>query len=230
MSRIGRRIVTPLKPEHRSGIICFKDPCPSRTVAKLDRAGISVSGRYGAVRVSPHCYNTNEEIEKFLEVMEKFGYTIEKQIAERQPMAISWFDIELVVLVYVIVFLIIGISEYCRRRLNLGPLTTRHAIHLFAGMALFFLPFFSEWYYPFLIPLGIGAVTVTAFMFKKRSFITTSMVDEKKYSRAHAFGPVYYIVSIGVLVALAWNFRHIVIASIMIMAWETVEQQLLLLY
>jgi len=134
-------------------------------------------------------------------------------------MAISWFDIELVVLVYVIVFLIIGISEYCRRRLNLGPLTTRHAIHLFAGMTLFFLPFFSEWYYPFLIPLGIGALTATAFIFKKGSFMTTSMVDEKKYTRAHAFGPVYYIVSIGVLVALAWNFRHIAIASIMIMAW-----------
>jgi len=133
--------------------------------------------------------------------------------------AISWLDIELVVLVYIIVFLIIAISEYCRRRLNLGPLTTRHAIHLFAGMALFFLPFFSDWYYPFLIPLGIGAVTVTAFIFKKRSFITTSMVDENKYSRAHAFGPIYYIISIGVLVALAWNFRHIVIASIMIMAW-----------
>jgi len=134
-------------------------------------------------------------------------------------MAISWFDIELVVLVYVIVFLIIGISEYCRRRFNLGPLTTRHAIHLFAGTALFFLPFFSEWYYPFLIPLGIGALTATAFIFKKGSFITRSMVDEKKYTRAHAFGPVYYIVSIGALVALAWNLRHIVIASIMIMAW-----------
>jgi len=73
LSRIGRRIVTPLEPEHRSGIICFKDPHPSRTVAKLDRAGISVSGRYGAVRVSPHCYNTNEEIEKFLEVMEELS-------------------------------------------------------------------------------------------------------------------------------------------------------------
>jgi len=45
------------------------------------------------------------------------------------------------------------------------------------------------------------------------------MVDEKKYSRAHAFGPAYYIISIGVLVALAWDFRHIAMASIMIMAW-----------
>jgi len=134
-------------------------------------------------------------------------------------MAVSWFDIGLVVLVYIIVFLIIAISEYCRRRLNLGPLTTRHVIHLLAGMTLFFLPFFSDWYYPFLIPVGIGVVTATAFMFKKQSFITASMVDEKKHSRAHAFGPVYYIISIGVLVALAWSFRHIVMASIMIMAW-----------
>jgi len=134
-------------------------------------------------------------------------------------MAVSWFDIGLVVLVYIIVFLIIAVSEYCRRRLNLGPLTTRHTIHLLAGMTLFFLPFFSDWYYPFLIPVGIGAVTAIALMFKKQSFITASMVDEKEYSRAHAFGPVYYIISIGVLVALAWSFRHIVMASIMIMAW-----------
>jgi len=134
-------------------------------------------------------------------------------------MTVSWFDIGLVVLVYVIVLLIIAISEYCRRRLNLGPLTTRHAIHLLAGMTLFFLPFFSDWYYPFLIPVGIGLVTATSFIFKKQSFMTTTMVDERKYSRAHAFGPLYYIISIGVLVALAWSYRHIVIASIMIMAW-----------
>ncbi len=134
-------------------------------------------------------------------------------------MTVSWFDIGLVILVYVIVFLIIAISEYCRRRLNLGPLTTRHAIHLLAGMTLFFLPLFSDWYYPFLIPVGIGLVTATSFIFKKQSFITTTMVDERKYSRAHAFGPLYYIISIGVLVALAWSYRHIVIASVMIMAW-----------
>ncbi len=73
LSQIGRRMITPLEPEHRSGIICFKDTYPSGTVAKLNRAGISVSGRYGAVRVSPHCYNTDEEIERFLHVMRKTG-------------------------------------------------------------------------------------------------------------------------------------------------------------
>jgi len=71
--RLTKSLIYWLELEHRSGIICFKDPHRSRTVAKLDRAGVSASGRYGAIRVSRHCYNTNEEIEKFLEVMRKLG-------------------------------------------------------------------------------------------------------------------------------------------------------------
>jgi phytol kinase len=43
------------------------------------------------------------------------------------------------------------------------------------------------------------------------------IVDE--YDRLHAYGPLYYIISILILLIIAWNFRHIAMAAIMIMAW-----------
>jgi len=45
------------------------------------------------------------------------------------------------------------------------------------------------------------------------------MVDETRYSRLHAYGPVFYIISIGVLLVALWSQKPIVMAATMIMAW-----------
>jgi len=132
---------------------------------------------------------------------------------------ISLRDLGLVATVFILVVLLIAASEFLRKRLNLSAHTTRRAIHLLAGDAILLLPFFSNVIYPLLLPIGMGLMTGLAFAIRKRSFLTQSMVDETRYSGLHAYGPVFYIISIGVLLVCLWSRRPIVMAATMIMAW-----------
>jgi phytol kinase len=132
---------------------------------------------------------------------------------------VSLFDLGLAVLVFVVVILFIGAVEFLRRRLNLGAYTTRRAIHLFAGDSILFVPFFSNVIYPLLLPISMGVVTALSFALRKQSFLTQSMIDEKRYSRLHSYGPVFYIISVGVLLITLWSQRPIIMAATMVMAW-----------
>jgi phytol kinase len=132
---------------------------------------------------------------------------------------VSLFDLGLAALVFVFVFLMIGAVELLRKKLNLGAYTTRRAIHLFAGVSILFVPFFSSVIYPLLLPIGMGVITALSFALRKQSFLTQSMIDEKRYSRLHAYGPVFYIMSIGLLLIAFWSQRPIIMAATMVMAW-----------
>ncbi len=66
----GVRIASPRDEAHRSAIVCV---APARAVEAfhaVKRARIVCSLREGAIRLSPHCYNTVEEMAKVLEVLE----------------------------------------------------------------------------------------------------------------------------------------------------------------
>jgi|GEM_PF-737534 len=132
---------------------------------------------------------------------------------------VSLFDLALVVAVYVLVILIIGISELLRKKLSLGAYTTRRAIHLLSGDIILLIPFFSSVVYPLLIPIGLGLMITLSFALRKGSFMTQTMIDEKRYSKLHAYGPVFYIISVGILLLLLWSQKPIVMASTMVMAW-----------
>ena len=134
-------------------------------------------------------------------------------------MQVSFLDLGLAILVFVLVMLLIGAVELLRRKLNLGAYATRRAIHLLAGVSILFVPFFSNVIYPLLLPIGMGFVTALSFGLRKGSFLTQSMIDEKRYSRLHAYGPVFYIVSIGILLVAFWSQRPIIMAATMVMAW-----------
>jgi selenocysteine lyase/cysteine desulfurase len=62
----GYEIQTPEEPNSRSGIVNFKVPEPEKTASELRRRGVIVSARMNGIRVSPHFYNTKEDIEEFL--------------------------------------------------------------------------------------------------------------------------------------------------------------------
>lgn len=68
----GYRVLTPLEPEARSGIINFCHP--QRSAQELFdalRAGRIVGAiREGGVRLSPHLYNTRDEIDTVLDVLQ----------------------------------------------------------------------------------------------------------------------------------------------------------------
>lgn len=64
------QLVTPAAPRHRAGIVSLRMPNAARVSAALKEAGVSHSLREGAIRLSPHFYNTREEIRRTLGVIE----------------------------------------------------------------------------------------------------------------------------------------------------------------
>jgi selenocysteine lyase/cysteine desulfurase len=66
LKKKNRKILTPLQSDRRSGIVVFEDPDPRATFDKLKSLNITVASRVKAIRVSPHYYNTEEEIDKLL--------------------------------------------------------------------------------------------------------------------------------------------------------------------
>jgi selenocysteine lyase/cysteine desulfurase len=66
----GVRVVSPRNERHRSAIVCVAPPKPADAFHALKRANIVCSFREGAVRLSPHCYNMPEEMEKVVDVLD----------------------------------------------------------------------------------------------------------------------------------------------------------------
>ena len=66
----GVRISSPLEDHHRSAILCVAPPKPVEAYHAMKRARVVCSLREGAIRLSPHCYNTVEEMEKVIEVLD----------------------------------------------------------------------------------------------------------------------------------------------------------------
>jgi selenocysteine lyase/cysteine desulfurase len=60
---LGLKLQTPKEKQCRSGIVNFKINRPQKLVEKLEKKGIVVSVRANGIRVSPHYYNTEEEID-----------------------------------------------------------------------------------------------------------------------------------------------------------------------
>ena len=55
-------LVTPEDPTRRAGIVSLKPPGADRASARLKEKGITHSFREGAIRLSPHIYNTLEDV------------------------------------------------------------------------------------------------------------------------------------------------------------------------
>ncbi|HXY67980.1 MAG TPA: aminotransferase class V-fold PLP-dependent enzyme [Gemmatimonadales bacterium] len=68
--RHGVRLTSPTDERHRSQIVCVAPPDAREAYRRLRQAGIVASLREGAIRLAPHCYNTIEEMEKVVEVLE----------------------------------------------------------------------------------------------------------------------------------------------------------------
>jgi selenocysteine lyase/cysteine desulfurase len=66
----GVRITSPTENGHRSAILCVAPAKPAEAYHGLKRARVVCSLREGAIRLSPHCYNTVEEMEKVVEVLD----------------------------------------------------------------------------------------------------------------------------------------------------------------
>jgi len=72
VKNLGLKLQTPEEPEYRSGIVNFKIDKPQETEEKLYSKGIIVSARAHGIRVSPHFYNTETEIDKLIEEIKQY--------------------------------------------------------------------------------------------------------------------------------------------------------------
>ena len=63
------RLVTPADPRRRAGVVSVAPRDPAGASRRLRAAGVAHSLREGAVRLSPHCYNTPEVIAVALEAL-----------------------------------------------------------------------------------------------------------------------------------------------------------------
>lgn len=74
LSNLGIKPITPYDNENEfAGIITFPAKKYHELIDELKRRKIIVSGRYGNIRVSPHFYNTVEEIDKLLKAVKEFS-------------------------------------------------------------------------------------------------------------------------------------------------------------
>ena len=71
--RQGIAVSSPTDPAHRSAIICLDVPAAPRAYAALRRAGVVTSLREGSVRISPHLYNTVDDLARVSEVLDACG-------------------------------------------------------------------------------------------------------------------------------------------------------------
>ena len=66
----GVTLVTPRDPARRAGIVSLVTRDSAATSARLHAAGVDHSLREGAIRLSPHVYNTSEEIRRALALVD----------------------------------------------------------------------------------------------------------------------------------------------------------------
>ena len=66
-------LVTPRDPARRAGIVAVEPRDAVATSARLKAAGVAHSLREGAIRLSPHVYNTEQEVDRALTVFEGGG-------------------------------------------------------------------------------------------------------------------------------------------------------------
>ena len=77
LQQVGATLVTPRDGEHRSGILTFQLPGhdPNHIRRSLQDAGIIVRCRAGGVRISPHGYATQEEVDRLIDELGRLHRT-----------------------------------------------------------------------------------------------------------------------------------------------------------
>ena len=75
LAKFGLRVVSPRDGDHRSGIVSFEYPGMDLLAVRrhcLER-GVALACRAGRIRVSPHGYNTREDVDRLILALESFG-------------------------------------------------------------------------------------------------------------------------------------------------------------
>lgn len=64
-------VLTPREPARRGSIVTFRVPDLERALAACAREKVAVSARLGGIRVAPHFYNTEQDVDRLFEVLDR---------------------------------------------------------------------------------------------------------------------------------------------------------------
>ncbi len=64
-------LITPADADRRAGIVTLRPRDTDASAARLTQAGVVFSLREGGIRLSPHCYNTRDEVDAALGVLDE---------------------------------------------------------------------------------------------------------------------------------------------------------------
>ena len=71
LDELGAKLATPRAAERRGALVCVKSTDAKELVATLDREGIVTSDRDGNLRISAHCYNSVEDVDRILAALRR---------------------------------------------------------------------------------------------------------------------------------------------------------------
>jgi selenocysteine lyase/cysteine desulfurase len=71
LDELKARVVTPRRPKRRGALLCVASTDAPALVAALAREGIVTSERDGNLRISPHCYNSAEDVDAVLASLQR---------------------------------------------------------------------------------------------------------------------------------------------------------------
>jgi kynureninase len=72
----GYGIFSPEDPEERGGVVMLQVREPQQTVAELASRGFTIDYRPGLIRVSPHFFNTEEDVDRLMDALLEIQRTI----------------------------------------------------------------------------------------------------------------------------------------------------------
>ncbi|GBD95066.1 cytidylyltransferase family protein [bacterium BMS3Abin05] len=117
-------------------------------------------------------------------------------------------------LLFLLLFLIVGIAEKIRSALGWSPEVTRKFVHISTGIVIFFTPFIFRTNIPLIVLAGIFTL-VNAWSLKAEKF--KGMHETKRTS----YGTIFYPVSVIIMALLFWNhYPAILQIGILILAFS----------
>ena len=69
LDELGARVVTPRAAEQHGALVCVASTDAEALVGELAKEGVVTSSRDDNLRISPHCYNTAEDVRTVLELL-----------------------------------------------------------------------------------------------------------------------------------------------------------------
>jgi selenocysteine lyase/cysteine desulfurase len=76
VEELGGHVATPREPERRGALVCVRSTDEHALVAALDHEGIVTSSRSGNLRISPHAYNSEDDIRTVLAALERHRHLL----------------------------------------------------------------------------------------------------------------------------------------------------------